>query len=619
MSVSLVRKTSIMSNKVNTFSKAWSLLSPKERRFAGAVLLIVVIAAVGSAAMVASVFPFLTVLADPSRIQSSTSLSWAYARFGFTSEYNFLVALGFGSLFVVILANALHIARAYAVSRFSNMQIHNLSYRLIAIYLGQPYEYFLNQHSGNLSTRVLSECQELVNKLFRPAAKAVSALLSIAAILMVLFVVQPLVAFLSIVLFGGSYLVTYLASRRALNRLGERRARLNHDRFRFVSEALGGVKDIKIIGCEHNYASRYGVVSEEMAGTNTKADILEQFPIYILQAITFGGIIAFCILLIDPATFNDRNSVGSILPVLGVFAFAGQRLMPELSKFYKGFTSLQLGKAALNRVYNDLKGTNSIQERKTLTHMDFSFRRSLRAESVSYKYPNAQKAGIKEISFEVFCGERIGVVGGSGAGKSTIADILLGLLQPSVGRILVDDEEITETNVRSWQEKVGYVPQDIFLIDASIAENIALGSAPKEIDMDRLRGASQVSQLEDFVDEQLPNGFQTLVGERGVRLSGGQKQRIGIARALYRNADLIVFDEATSALDNLTERDVMRSIDDLPGDKTIFLIAHRLSTVRRCDRILVFDNGRCIGFDSWDNLVNDNEQFRKLVKSHDAA
>ena len=234
-------------------------------------------------------------------------------------------------------------------------------------------------------------------------------------------------------------------------------------------------------------------------------------------------------------------------------------------------------------------------------------------ENVAYHYPKAAKTSLQVAELSIRVGERIGIVGGTGAGKTTIADLMLGLLAPSEGRILVDGIAVDDSNRRRWQQSVAYVPQEIFLVDATIYENIAFGVKAGQIDRARAEEAARLAQLDEFVRRDLPQGYETKIGERGVRLSGGQRQRIGIARALYHDADLIIFDEATSALDNLTEREVLAAIEATPGDKTMVMIAHRLSTVRRCDRIIVLDRGQIVGVGPWAELIEHNSAFRELA------
>jgi ABC-type multidrug transport system fused ATPase/permease subunit len=350
-----------------------------------------------------------------------------------------------------------------------------------------------------------------------------------------------------------------------------------------------------------------------MARALVAVQVMSQVPQFVLQAVSFGGIILLCLTLMDAEGLASGEALGGILPILGVFAFAGQRLMPELSKLYQSLAQLTAGGAAVSVVHDDLLDKAGSGNLLRDIPPAIGLTRQLALENVHYRYPNAELAGLKDVSLNISAGERIGVIGSTGAGKTTLADVMLGLLSPNEGRILADGIEITSENLQAWQQSVGYVPQDIFLIDANLTENIALGVLPQEIDEDRVRHAAEIACLDVFIQEELPDGYNTTIGERGVRLSGGQRQRIGIARALYHDADMIVFDEATSALDNLTEREVMAAIDALPGDKTVLMIAHRLSTVKRCDRIIVLDKGQVVGFDTWDELMTNNSEFEKIA------
>ncbi|WP_416898631.1 MAG: ABC transporter ATP-binding protein [Minwuia sp.] len=598
-----------------TWKKAWALLDARERRNAWIVLGIVILAALSSAAMVGSVLPFLSVLADPERIRSMPALGWAYETGGFSSDYGFLVALGLASLAVIVLANVLQMFRTWAVARFTLMRIYTLSHRLLAAYLRQPYEYFLNHHTGEMSTQILSESQEAVNQFFRPAGEVMASMLTILAVVTLLLWINPVVAILAFVILGGLYGGTFLLSRRLIARMGKDRAAANRERFRLANEALAGVKDIKLLGREVAYIDRYRAPAHHMARSIVSVQVLGEMPQYVMQAVGFGGVILLCLLLLDPQALSSGAALGGILPLIGVFAFAGQRLLPELSRLYRGLTLLNAGGAAVDAVHRDLTGMSSGQALLRDPPAPLGLKRELRLDHLSYRYPDAERAGLRDVSLMIRAGERIGVVGTTGAGKTTLADIILGLLRPGEGHLIADGIEITDENLRAWQQTVGYVPQDIYLTDSSIAENIALGLKRDEIDEARLRRAAQMARIDQFVTTDLPAGYDTVVGERGVRLSGGQRQRIGIARALYHDAELIVFDEATSALDNMTEREVMAAIEALQGDTTILLIAHRLSTVRYADRLIYLQNGRCAGFGSWDELVCSNHAFRHMVEN----
>ena len=594
--------------------KGWALLNQRERRHATSVLAVVVFAALSSAVMVGSVMPFLSVFSDPSKIKQVPQLAWLYDSFGFTSSYGFLIALGVSSLVLIFVSSAIQIFKTYSVAQFTMMRVHSLSYRLLVQYLRQPYEFFLDRHTGDMATNILSESTQVVNQFFRPAAELIASSLAVIAVVSVLIWVDPVVAVLSFLVLGGAYAGTYFFGRAYIASLGKTRAQANSERFRIANEALGGIKDIKLLGREGAYVDRYISPSAKMAHSDVGVAVIAQLPRFVVEGIAFSGIILLCLILLDPSQFQQGKSLGDILPILGVFALAGQKVMPELQKVYLSATQLRYGAAAVDRVYDDLFSTTSAQDlpRDMPTGIDIT--RGFRLDTVSYGYPKAETAGLRDITLEVLAGEKIGIVGSTGAGKTTLADIILGLLRPQIGQLLVDGAPITDENLRSWQQSVGYVPQDIFLTDASISQNIALGVPIEEIDMARVRNSAEIAQLDGYIRQELPEGYETGVGERGVRLSGGQRQRIGIARALYHRADLIVFDEATSAWDNLTERDVMSAINALPGEKTIVIIAHRLSTVKVCDRIVVLDKGRIVGLGSWRELMDNNPSFQKMVR-----
>ena len=601
---------------LSTLQKAWALLDFQERRNALKFLAIATLSAFASTAMVGSVMPFLSVLSNPSGVTDTPLLGWTFEQFNFTSLYAFLVALGLGALLVIILAMLIQMLKVYALARFAMMLVHTLSYRLLARYLCQPYEYFLDHHSGDMGTRILAEAQDVVNRFLRPMTELITSTLTIVALVSFLLWVQPLVAIASFSVFGGIYGLTYLFSRMKLRSLGVLWVKANKERYRLATEALGGVKDIKLLGRERSYIDRFKIPSHHFAQAQMRFQLLSQLPTHVIQGIALGGLIVICLLLVDSTTFVEGEALSTVLPIIGVFGFAAQRLMPELGKLYRSASEIQTGIAAVESVHADLFGESAELPRDMPKAL--GLKRQLEITDVFYRYPQAEKAGVTDITLNIKAGEKIGIVGGTGAGKTTLADIVLGLLLPQSGQIVADGAAIIDVNLRAWQQTVGYVPQEIFLTDASVAENIALGIEPEQINMDRIIRAARIANIDSFIHRDLPLGYDTIVGERGVRLSGGQRQRIGIARALYHDADLIVFDEATSALDNLTENEVMAAIDALPGDKTVLMIAHRLSTVKRCDRIVVMEGGRMVGCDGWDMLMTNNESFQRIARLSDA-
>lgn len=606
-------------NNLNTCQKAWALLNAHERRNAWTALFFVVLGALSSALMVGSVLPFLSVLSDPDQIEKVGALAWAFEYFGFTDVYSFLILLGISSFAVIVVTSLIQLTKTYIVANFTMMRIHSLSHRLLIAYLRQPYAFFLNRHTGEMSTQVLQEAQAMVMMFLRPAADLIAAIFTIITIVGLLLWLDPMIMVIAFTIFGGSYGLVYVFNQRALKWYGLERTKANSERSRIANEALSGIKDIKLLGREEAYAAQYAGPSYRMTRALTAIQVQSQMPQFVMQAIAFGGMILLCLIMIDRSGLSHGSAVGGMLPTIGVFAFAGQRLLPELSKLYQSLAQIQAGGAAVDVVYDDLMNKAGLGSLPNGITPALGLKQCLEFVNVSYHYPNSEPSGLKNISIKIRTGERIGIVGSTGAGKTTLADLVLGLLSPSEGKIYVDGTEITNKTLRAWQQSVGYVPQDIFLTDASISENIALGVLPQEIDQARVRHAARISQIDLVIREELSESYATIIGERGVRLSGGQRQRIGIARALYYDADLILFDEATSALDNLTEREVMTSIDALPGDKTVIKIAHRLSTVKNCDRIIVLDQGQIVGCDTWEVLIAENEAFRKIASvSNDA-
>lgn len=603
-----------------TIKKTWEILDTRERRNAAVVATVMVLAALSSALMVASIVPFLSVLADPSMIQERRILKSAYELGGFESPGGFVVALGIASILVIVVGNAIQILRVYVIARYSSMRGHSISYRLLSSYLRQPYLFFLSQHSGEMGTQVLSESQQLVDRCIRPAAEALAATLTIVCMVALLLFVEPVISIVAFLTIASIYLAITVFTRTRIRKFGLIRISSNQRRFRLANESLSGIKDIKQLSREKYYLKQFAGPSRDMAHSIAQIAMIGQIPQYVIMAVTFSGIILLCLYLTSAAAGADRgNAMGSIVPTLGFVAFAGQRLMPELSRLFQSVTRLTSAGPSVDIIHDALIANCPDESFPDRPPKPLGLKDCLQLDNVSFLYPNSERAGLRSLSISIHVGERIGIVGGTGSGKTTLANIILGLLVPNSGVMKVDGHPITSENRRAWQATIGYVPQDIFLTDATIRENIAFGILKSNIDEDRVRFAAEIAYIDDFVLTELPQGYDTQIGERGVRLSGGQRQRIGIARAAYNNAEMILFDEATSALDNVTEKEVMRSIDALPGDKTLVMIAHRLSTLRGCDRILVLRQGEVVGFGTWEALERDCKEFRDIAQSAETA
>lgn len=602
-----------MPQKITTFQKALRMLTPRERKAGLLILGLIILKAIGDTASVATVMPFLSLLGNPELVNTNPVANHFYTILGFQSVDSFIFMTGIVIVCVIVAISILRSITAYALNRWIFMREYSLSYRLLSIYMRQPYEFFLNRHTGELNTYILNESHRVVIDAFRPAAEIINGLITFVMIVAFLLWASPITTIISILVFAGSYYLLYFSLRIAIRRMGEEALGTNKARFRIAGEALSGIKQIKLLGRELNYISAFSVPAVRQAKIRAINATLRQVPKFGLETLAFGGIIILTLVLVANNGGVESGALENSLPLLGVYAFAGYRLLPIMQAIYASLATLKFGGAAVDAVYDDLIGNNAPTKLPKNKVSPLVLTKSISFKDINYLYPGSKEDSLKDITFEVACGMRIGIVGTTGSGKTTLVDVFLGLLPATSGDIIVDKTLLSNDRIRQWQASIGYVPQDIFLVDASIRENIALGIPKDEIDDEAVRKAATHAQMLDFIETQMSDGFETHVGERGVRLSGGQRQRIGIARALYHNPEVIVFDEATSALDNATERELMREINTLSGDKTIIMIAHRLSTVKDCDFILVLHKGRLVGKGSYEELLAENSYFKELT------
>jgi ATP-binding cassette, subfamily B, bacterial PglK len=596
---------------IETYKKLYGLLDMRERRRVILVLLLLVLVAFAQVLGVASIMPFIAVLANPGVIETNRYLSLVYETLGFTSREGFLFFLGMVFFVLLVGSLALEALGAWAQLRFSHNRNYQWGARLVGGYLRQPYEWFLNRHSADLATSVLAEVNQVVTSALFPAMQAIAHVLVAVFLLALLVAVDPVLAFAIGGVLGGSFVLIAMALKKRLKKIGVERREANKSRFHIVQEAFGGIKDVKVSGLEESFVRRFRRPSQVLASRQISAGVMSQMPSYAMQALLFGGMmLALLYLMASYGGFQEA------IPVAALYAFAAYRLLPAIRNIYSDVTKLRFSEAALDALCADFASLQTVADDPGSTPSDrIPFNKSLKLDEVVYAYPGATRTALTGLSLSIPAFSTIGLVGSTGSGKTTTVDLILGLLRPQAGRLVVDGREIMDEHVRAWQRSVGYVPQHIFLADDSIAGNIAFGLQAKDIDMAAVEQAARVANLHDFVISDLPAGYDTHVGERGVRLSGGQRQRIGIARALYHDPDMLILDEATSALDNLTEQAVMEAVHNLGHRKTIVLIAHRLSTVKNCDRIYLLEKGRLIAEGSYDELIAMNERFRAMAEA----
>jgi ABC-type multidrug transport system fused ATPase/permease subunit len=598
---------------VRTIQKLLALLSTEDRRRSLLLLGMVVVMAVLDMIGVASILPFMTVLADPGMVADNRYLALIYQHFGFSSPKNFLAFLGLTVFLLLLLSTMFRAVTTYSLLRFSQMQEYAIGRRLVAGYLRQPYDWFLNQHSAEIGKTILSEVGQVTNGSLVPMMQLIAQVAVVVAIVGLLIFVNPAVAGLMIVGLGAIYAIIYLSLRRYLTRIGTARIASNRLRFQVTQETFGGIKDVKIGGLERTALKRFEGPAMSYAQHQTASLVVAQLPRYALEIIALGGM-----LLLAMYAMRATGGLSAALPLIALYGLAGFRLLPAFQQVYAHLTRLRFSEPALDRLHADIAALPTIENSTTAgtAEQPLIMRSNLILDCVTYKYPGAANPVLNELNLRIPVHSVVGLVGATGSGKTTAIDVMLGLLTPQSGRLLVDGHPITRANLRAWQRAVGYVPQQVFLADDTVAGNIAFGIPQDQIDLAAVARAARIANLHDFVTGQLPQGYQTQIGERGVRLSGGQRQRIGIARALYHDPEILFLDEATSALDNLTEQAVMEAVHNLVRKKTIVLIAHRLSTVRDCDTIFVLEHGRLLEQGSYEDLLRESSRFKAMASTN---
>ena len=599
----------------DTVRKFAALLDRRERRNALILLGLILVSGALDGIGVASILPFLDVLSDKQALQNKPYLLDAYEALGFASLYQFQVALGVGAFALVLLSLAAKALTLWALARFGHLRTYTISSRLLHAYLSRPYSFFLNRHTGDLGKSILGEVDQVVNQCLLPALRMVAHGVTALCLIAVMVWVQPLVAAVAVAALGLAYGGIYVLLRQFLARSGADRVQANQERFKVVQEAFGGIKELKVSGSEPAYLRAYRDPAHRFARHQASNQIAAVLPRFAVEAAGLGAALAVVLVFLA----SQPESLSAVVPVLGLYGFAGLRLLPALQEVYRGFSMLRFGMPALDALYSDYVEDRGSDSRRGPPGIQsppppLALRDRLEFRNVSFAFTGSGHSipALRGIDVEIPAGQVTGIVGATGAGKSTLVDVMLGLLRPTEGEIRIDGQALSEDLIPAWQRSIGYVPQHIFLADESVAANIAFGVPDAAVDREAVARAARQAQIHDFIVTELPHGYDTTVGERGIRLSGGQKQRIGIARALYHDPSTLILDEATSALDNHTERAVMDAMHRFGSAKTIVLIAHRLASVQSCDRLLLLDQGTLRATGSYSELAEYDKLFRSM-------
>jgi len=587
----------------STYQKLWALFDRKGRLAVFGLLLVMLGAAAVEALAVVAVLPLATGLTGAT--PHAVGASWLVGGQG--SHSVGLLAVIFCT--AVIAAILLKVLADYGSMHFAWMQNVRWIQRLLRVQLNREYDWYLQRHSAEIGYGLLGRVQDVVSGSLVPALQLLVNVFVVVLILVVLLKTLPVKVLAGVVVMIFIYCCIYIALRRKFLAIGVEKEATSALRFRMVGEIFGGIKDVKLHGLEFAYEARTRVPFERHAILQSQRHLLSMLPRYLFEAIGFTAL-CLMILLLD----GSKLGVSSALPKLGMFGFAAYRLLPAIQQVYANAISLPIGLPALTSLHDELlAGNDDLPTVVTPLYLQ----QAITLRDVHYAYPDAALSSTNGVNLSIPACSMIALVGKSGAGKSTLADLAIGLLAPTAGQLVIDGKVLDSCGRRAWRANCAYVPQQVFLLDDSIAANIAFGVPEHLWDNAKIAAAAQGAALHAFIVDALPEGYATKIGERGVRLSGGQRQRIGIARALYRDADFLVLDEATNALDSGTEAEVMQALERLHGSKTILVIAHRLSTVERCDRVLLIEDGRIIADGTYTDLLRTNASFRHFANVGD--
>jgi ABC-type multidrug transport system fused ATPase/permease subunit len=578
---------------MNTLLEVWRLLDAEQRRRVAFLCIVALAMALSTVGGVTAVLPFLAALAD-ALSERRTGVLWPlYDYFGFESDRAFAAALGFAFVGLVSLANAINLAGSLMMTRFAFDVGTRFQVAVFDEYLRRDCRFHARQDGGTLASKVVHEAGRVTTGILHSALTLLSGLATSLLIVASLLVLDPRVALVALVVLGASYLLVYGVTRGRLLRNGRIESRHAADRSRVVTESLAGIREILLLDVRRHFVARFREACVALGRTLISTLAISQAPRYLLECVAAATLVVSALLL------ADRAGGGSAwVAQLAFVGFAAYRLLPALQAVYSAAVRITADSAAFEAIADELRRAKARQpddESRTDPAWAARPRRDIVLDAVSFRYAPDRPPAVREVSLRIPAGSCVGLVGPNGSGKSTLLDLLAGLLTPDSGRILVDGIEIDGAHRRAWRSAIAYVPQEVFLLDASVAENVAFGVPPTGIDRVAMRDALRQAQLDEVIAS-LPRGLDERLGERGARLSGGQRQRLGIARALYRDAAVLILDEGTRGLDAATEVDVAATLAALRRRKTVVLVSHRDEHLQHCDLVVELEQGRVVGW-----------------------
>jgi ATP-binding cassette, subfamily B, bacterial PglK len=594
----------------SSLKELFFLLNSEQRKNLYLLQVLIIIMSFLEVASVLVIGPFVAFLGSSELFYSNKTYLFFFEYFNFKNSNSFIIFISIAVLSIMILSAAVSMFTIWCLSMYGAKVGADLSNRLYKFYIYQPWIFHSTNNSATLTNKISQECLRITNTIISPLLFMNAKLAIIFFISIGILIYDPLISVFGLCIFSFAYLILYSFVRKKYHRNGKVITDGQKTRFKLMSEGFGGIREILLLGRQKHFLNKFFKASDSFAYATGNTSVLSLLPRYAMELLAFGSVIILILFFL----IRENSSLITVLPILSIFAMASFKILPAFQQVYANISSIKGNLASFDVLKDDLRNSNKEADisAKLNEEKKWSPKKNIEFKNVFFNYPNISKPALQGMNFEIKINSIIGFVGKSGSGKSTTLDALLGLIFPKSGEILIDKVPLNSSNIRDWQNNIGFVSQNIFLSDNSIRENIAFGIPNELIDEKRITLASQMSLLNDFVSE-LPNGIDTIIGERGVQISGGQRQRIGIARALYRNCSILVFDEATSSLDGVSEKLIMETINNLSGKKTIILVAHRLSTVKNSECIYLIENGKITDKGNYDQLFEKNLFFKKMA------
>ena len=580
--------------------KILGFLNKKEKQRSFILFILILLTGFVDTLGIASIFPFISILSDPNLINTNPTLNFLSIKFdqlGITNYFPFQKIFGYGILIFFIISIFLRSITNYLQIRFVNMREYSLSKRILNYYLNQKYSWFTQQSASNLSRNILSEVGEFIDKSFMPLLNIVAYGILIILLLSVLFYTDPSTTLIIFLIISISYLIFYTLLKKILEKKGQKRFYSNKNRYKLLDEVFSGIKQVKISSQETYFSKLFALYSYDYAKSNSAAQAIAQIPRFVIEAIAFGGLLILILIKIDEESFLGT------LPIISLIAFAGYRMLPAFQQIYIALSQLRYSNVIVDHMEQMFQKINEVKLVDKNFRENIVFKKSIKLNNVDFKYQESNNLILDKINLVIPCKSKVGIIGPTGGGKTTLIDVIIGLLEPIKGHVLIDEIQLNQKNKYGWYKQFGYIPQDTFLIDDNIYRNVAFGIDANEINKKKVEEVCKIACLEDFINNELPNNYNTIIGDRGIKLSGGQKQRISIARSLYNEPSILVMDEATSALDIETELKIIDNINKLKNDITIIMIAHRHVTLKNCDIIIEIDKGKITRTGTYNELL----------------